>query len=64
LQPKISPVNSLLTVKQVAERLNIQIGTVYKWAEANKLPCVKVGYMLRFRPEHIERFLTEREVRA
>jgi excisionase family DNA binding protein len=51
----------LLTVKQVADRLSISVHTVYKWAESGRLPAVKLGYMLRFDPDRIEKFITRGE---
>lgn len=33
----------LLTVKDVAERLNVSVSTVYEILQSGLLPCVKVG---------------------
>lgn len=38
-----------LTVEQVAAHLNIAPVTVYRWIEAEKIPCHKVGRQWRFK---------------
>jgi excisionase family DNA binding protein len=50
---------NLLTVKEVSEILSISVHTAYKWAESGKLPAVKLGYMLRFDPDRIEKFIAK-----
>jgi excisionase family DNA binding protein len=52
----------LLTARDVAAMLNLHPITVYRWARQLRIPSVKIGYALRFRPEQIEKFLSEREV--
>ncbi len=49
----------LLTVKQVAEHLNIDITTVYKWVDQNRLSFIDLGKeggnrCLRFREKDIK----------
>jgi excisionase family DNA binding protein len=51
----------LITAKQVADCLSISVHTVYKWAESGKLPSVKIGYLLRFDPDRIEKFIANGE---
>jgi excisionase family DNA binding protein len=50
-----------LTVKQVAALLQISHHTAYKWAESGRLPSVKLGYILRFDPDQIEKFIANGE---
>jgi excisionase family DNA binding protein len=52
---------NLLTVKQVSEMLGISIHTAYKWAKSGRLPTVKLGYLLRFDPDRIEKFIANGE---
>ena len=47
----------LLTAREVAEILRININSVYIWARAGRLPRVKVGDNVRFKEEDIERFI-------
>lgn len=42
------PSQNLLTVKQVADFLQVKIKTVYSWAETGKIPSHKIGSCLRF----------------
>ena len=53
------PRKNLLNIKQVAALLQISLHTAYKWAESGRLPAVKLGYMLRFDPERIEKFIAK-----
>ncbi len=38
----------ILTVKEVSELLNVEISTVYAWAEQRKIPSFKMNGSLRF----------------
>ncbi|MFH1824113.1 MAG: helix-turn-helix domain-containing protein [Candidatus Firestonebacteria bacterium] len=43
-----------LTVKQVAEYLQVNDGTIYKLAQAGKIPCFKVAVTWRFWKRNID----------
>ncbi|HXF92463.1 MAG TPA: helix-turn-helix domain-containing protein [Nitrospiraceae bacterium] len=47
----------LLTVKEVAARLQIKQATVYAWASQGKIPCLKVNGAIRFDADDIEAWL-------
>lgn len=47
----------LWKVPDVARFLSMSPSWVYKKAEAGRLPCVRIGASLRFRPEEIRAFL-------
>lgn len=47
----------LLSVKQVAEIINIKPSTIYAWAELGKIPHVKLNGTLRFRLEDIQSWI-------
>ena len=47
----------LLTIKELAEQLRIKPSTLYAWASQNKIPCVRIHGLIRFRPEDIEGWL-------
>ena len=49
----------LLTIKDLAEQLSIKPSTLYAWASQSKIPCVHIHGLIRFRPEDIERWLSE-----
>ena len=48
---------SLLTVKDMATRLQVKDKTVYAWASQGKIPCVKVNGVIRFDAKEIEHWL-------
>ena len=47
----------LLDVHDVSKILNVQVSTVYKYSMCGRLPTVKVGGALRFRPEKIKQYI-------
>ena len=50
---------SLLTVKDLATRLQIKDKTVYAWVSHGKIPSVKINGVLRFDVIEIEQWLQE-----
>lgn len=52
----------LWKVQDVARFLSLSTSWVYKEAEAGRLPCVRIGAALRFRPEEIRTFLERQRV--
>jgi len=51
----------LMTVPEVANYLQVHKGTVYSWVWADKLPCVRIGDLIRFRKATIEAMLNDAE---
>lgn len=49
--------SSLWKVADVARFMNMSVSWVYKEAEAGRLPCIRIGSSLRFRPEVISDFV-------
>lgn len=49
----------LLTVDEAAAKLHFKASTLYRWAEEKRLPVVKLGRSIRFRPEDIERLISK-----
>ena len=49
----------LWKVADVARFLSMSDSWVYKEAEAGRLPCLRLGAALRFRPEAIRRWLEQ-----
>lgn len=47
----------LLTIAQVAKALGVTRSTVARWAREETLPSVRVGGVVRFRPEAITEVL-------
>lgn len=51
-----------LTTKQIASILKINIITVRRWIEANKLTAYKFDKEFRIKKSDFERFLEERKI--
>ena len=52
---------NLIGPETASELLGIEIATVYTWVSRRKIPFVKVGGALRFRPSALEAWLKDRE---
>jgi excisionase family DNA binding protein len=52
------------TVHELAAYLHIKPSTLYAWAAQDKIPCVKIHGLVRFRRETIEQWLASFEPRA
>jgi excisionase family DNA binding protein len=53
-----------LTIRQVADYLQVAERTIYKLAWAGELPGFKVGNMWRFKKEDIDKWIETRKRRA
>jgi excisionase family DNA binding protein len=53
---------SLLTPCDLAAILRVSKGHVYRLVQQRKVPFIKNGGSVRFRPESIERWIQEQEV--
>jgi excisionase family DNA binding protein len=54
-------VEELLDPEAAAKILGIKTITVYKWVTERKIPFLKVGGALRFRPSALDAWLKDRE---
>lgn len=43
-----SHLGNLLTVNQLAEHLQLSVGTIYYWVHRREIPVIRVGKHLRF----------------
>lgn len=50
-------VGSLLSANEVARRLSVTPLSVYRWARIGRLRPIRIGRLLRFSLEEVERFL-------
>lgn len=49
-----SGMEPLVSVKEAATFLGVQVGTVYLWAETERIPSYKIGNLRRFRLSDLE----------
>lgn len=54
----------LLDVKAAAELLGVAAQTVYRLTKAKQIPYVRVGSLIRFKPEELQVWLTKRQLPA
>ena len=54
----------LLTVKQLAEYLQVSQALVYKWVHYDFIPYIKIGTLVRFRLAQVEKWLAKSEKRG
>ncbi len=50
-------VEKLLTVNEVAAKLQVKVPTLYTWTRQNKIEHFRIGRLIRFDSEQVERFL-------
>jgi len=53
-------VASLITTKEAAKLLKLNVGTVLKFAREEKIECIKFGYTYRFNKKSILDFLKKK----
>ena len=53
----------LVDVNELAEYLgNVKVGTIYSWVSQKRIPYIKVGALLRFDLEAIDKWIEEKAV--
>ncbi len=52
---------SLMTIDEVAKYLRMKKVTIYKHAQAGKIPGFKVGSSWRFKKSTIDKWITDKE---
>lgn len=52
----------LLTLQQIAQKLQISETTLYKLARNGKIPAIKIGNQWRFKVEDIEKWLESQKI--
>lgn len=51
-----------ITVKQMAEKLNISLDTAYTWIHIHGFPAIKVKRAVRINEEKLEKWLEKRNI--
>lgn len=53
----MSGLSGWLSVRQIAEYLGVSMITVYRWIEARRIPCHRVGHQWRFSTIEIDQWV-------
>ena len=56
--------HQLLTLAQVAHRMNVSRRTVFRWIESGALPAVRLGAVIRIDPADLDRLIQNHQVQA
>ncbi|HUV31684.1 MAG TPA: helix-turn-helix domain-containing protein [Acidobacteriota bacterium] len=54
--------NKLLTPDEVAELLGVEKSTIYQWTHQGFIPHVKLGRLIRFRRDKVDKWLQKKSV--
>ena len=54
----------LMDISQLSEMLNVKKKTIYDWVHKRQIPYIKLGHLLRFDPNDIEKWLKSRRQKA
>ena len=54
---------NLLNIRELAQRLGVQVKTIYCWVHAREIPYVKVGRLVRFDPADISQWVEDRKIK-
>ena len=52
--------DEMMTVEDVAKYLKLKPQTIYKWAQENRLPAIKLGKEWRFRKSLLDKWLDQK----
>jgi len=55
---------TLLSPQQLSEVLNISIETVYAWTSQKRIPYIKMGRLVRFNTDEVNKWLERQRVEA
>lgn len=56
--------STLITIKQLSEKINVPLKTLYKWVGEEKIPVVRLPNGLRFDERKIELWIESRTVKS
>lgn len=56
--------SQLLTINQVAERLQVSTRTIHRWITASSIPVTYIGKAIRFDEKKIERWIESQTIKT
>jgi excisionase family DNA binding protein len=54
----------MLNVHELSKELGISESGIYQWISQRKIPFVKIGRTVRFDPEEISKWLSEKKINS
>jgi excisionase family DNA binding protein len=64
MQAQVAIAPRLLNIQQVATYLGLSVHTVYKFVSQRKIPHIKIGKLLKFDRQEIDRWIASHAVKA
>ncbi len=56
--------NKLLSPQELSATLNISIETVYAWTSQKRIPYIKMGRLVRFNVDEVNKWLERQRVKV
>ena len=56
--------NKLLSPQELSAALNVSIETVYAWTSQKRIPYIKMGRLVRFNADEVNKWLERQRVEA
>jgi excisionase family DNA binding protein len=56
--------SKLLTIVEASEYLGVSKLTLYGWVSARKVSFIKVGRLVKFKQEHLDKWIDQQTVKA
>jgi len=63
MKKKLKDSPEILTVKQLADYLQMDEHTIYRLAKSGKIPAMKIGAEWRFKKDLIDKWIEEKSLR-
>lgn len=57
MQSGLSGLAGFLTIEEAAEYLRVSRWTLYKWAAEGRVPCLRLGKLLRFERVRLDEWM-------
>ena len=54
----------LLDISEVSDIIGVQINTLYSWIHQKRIPYIKIGRLVKFKPSDIDAWLKEKSIHA
>lgn len=57
-------IDILLDISDVSDIIGVKINTLYSWVHQKKIPYIKIGRMVKFKPSDIDKWINEKKVKV